>query len=47
MAEDEVIEDEMIDLEDEADFEDDGVDLSGDDLLSEDSTPEFSSREIE
>lgn len=47
MSEDEVIEDEMIDLEDEADFADDGIDLGDDDLLSEDAVSAFSSREIE
>lgn len=48
MAEDEVIEEEMIDLDAEADFEDDGLDLGDDDLLVDDGVElEANSHEIE
>ena len=47
MAEDEVIEDEMVDLGDEADFSDD-MDLGDDDLIvDEGAETEANSREIE
>ena len=47
MAEDEIVEDEMIDLGDEVDFDDD-MDLGDDDLLVDEGTElEANSHEIE
>lgn len=48
MSDEEVIEDEMVDLGDEVDFEGDALDLADDDLADDDSDDEGSStREIE